>query len=157
MRLGVFKHGHTPTEGKCTRTYKSWSGMKERCFRRANPKFKFYGGRGITVCDRWLDFRNFLADMGQCPPGLTLDRFPNNNGNYEPGNCRWATVIEQQNNRRSNHLITAFDETLTLSQWVTKTGFNHKTILTRLGLGWTPEKALSLPPIRGRNQYGERR
>jgi hypothetical protein len=99
----VRKHGHTPSNKlgrKPTQTYRTWQAMKERCTLPTNKAFKHYGARGITVCDRWLDsFENFLADMGERPPGLTLDR-KNNDGNYEPSNCRWATQTEQVNNSR---------------------------------------------------------
>lgn len=97
-------HGHA--RGKCTPTYESWSAMKSRCNNPNHDSWKNYGGRGITVCDRWLhSFENFLADMGERPEGKTLDRFPNRDGNYEPSNCRWATVAEQNANRRNQHQL----------------------------------------------------
>lgn len=81
-------------------TYKRWLSMKRRVKVTTLPTFTYYGARGITVCDRWASsFENFLADMGECPEGLTLDRFPNRDGNYEPGNCRWATASEQALNK----------------------------------------------------------
>jgi hypothetical protein len=73
--------------------------MKRRCLEQTNVQFKYYGGRGITVCERWLSFENFLSDMGERPAWTTLDRV-NNDGNYEPGNCRWATAAEQRANQR---------------------------------------------------------
>lgn len=91
------KHGHAV--GKTSQTYNSWSGIIQRC---TNPKYwqwDNYGGRGIAVCERWLSFENFLVDMGERPPGTSIDRI-NNSGNYEPGNCRWATPTQQTANRR---------------------------------------------------------
>ena len=82
-----------------TNTYRIWQGMIYRC---SNPNlriYKYYGGRGITVCERWHEFENFLQDMGERPKGLSIDRI-NNDGNYEPGNCRWATTSEQASNQR---------------------------------------------------------
>lgn len=84
-----------------TRTYEAWKHMIQRCTNPHAKHFSYYGGRGITVCERWLSsFENFLADMGERPPGLTLDRYPDNDGNYEPDNCRWATWTQQAANRR---------------------------------------------------------
>ena len=91
-------HGHA-TGGVISPTYRCWVQMKQRCTNPKKPDYKYYGGRGIEVCMRWLKFENFLADMGERPEGLTLDRI-NNDGNYESGNCRWATRMEQMHNTR---------------------------------------------------------
>lgn len=98
-----------------TRTHRIWSQMLARCDRESAPAYPLYGGRGIAVCERWRDFRNFLADMGFAPDGLQLDRM-NNNGNYEPSNCRWATPKEQANNRRSNVIVVFESRRMTLAQ-----------------------------------------
>lgn len=92
------RHGHG-RRGRITPEYHTWKNMLTRCRNPRVSDYKHYGGRGIKVCDRWLDFANFLADMGRRPPGLTLNRI-NNNGNYEPGNCEWTTRKKQNNNRR---------------------------------------------------------
>ena len=93
------KHGHA-SRGGTTRTYYTWTGMIARCTQPHHGHYKYYGARGIKVCDRWLNsFENFLADMGERPAGRTIDR-KNNDGNYEPSNCRWATPKEQVRNQR---------------------------------------------------------
>lgn len=85
---------------KGTPEYTCWRGMMQRTNDPNHEHYKYYGGRGIKVCKRWKEFANFLADMGPKPKGKTLDRFPNNDGNYEPGNCRWASWKEQASTRR---------------------------------------------------------
>jgi hypothetical protein len=95
----LWRHGHAAGGG--TPTYHAWSSMLQRCASATRSDWPRYGGRGITVDVRWRRFENFLADMGTCPPGLSLDRI-DNDGNYEPGNCRWATFEQQTRNRRPN-------------------------------------------------------
>lgn len=92
-------HSHTSTHPPSA-TYNSWAGMLRRCTDPKATGYEDYGGRGIKVCERWRSFTAFLEDMGERPEGKTLDRFPDKDGNYEPGNCRWATVTEQNRNRR---------------------------------------------------------
>jgi hypothetical protein len=93
------RHGHS-ANGKLSPTYNSWIAMKRRCSDSTRKNYEEYGGRGITYCERWKSFDNFLTDMGERPEGMTLDR-KDTNGNYEPGNCRWATASQQIRNRRS--------------------------------------------------------
>ena len=111
-----------------TPTYNSWAMMHRRCRDTpSNPDFADYGGRGITVCDRWSVFENFLADMGERPVGTTLDR-EDTDGNYEPGNCRWATAEVQQRDRRNNLWITHEGETRTLADWSRRLGIDAGTL-----------------------------
>ena len=99
------QHGHAKKRNH-TPTFSSWQSAKGRCFRETDRKFANYGGRGITMCDRWKNsFENFLADMGERPEGKTLDRYPDNDGNYEPGNCRWATPKQQARNRGNRKCV----------------------------------------------------
>lgn len=97
------KHGYGSKKTR-NRTYRVWMNMRNRCNCSTNPDWGYYGGRGISVCAAWSDYAQFLADMGECPPNKSIDRFPNNEGNYELGNCRWATPREQRlNQRRRTH------------------------------------------------------
>lgn len=136
-------HGHCKN-GKLSPTYSSWTAMWARCIYPSAINWKKYGGRGIKVHPRWEKFENFLADMGERPAGKTLDRFPNRDGNYEPGNCRWATREEQQRNRDDNRMITHAGETLSLVEWAKRVGIHPETISGRIDhLGWSVEDALS--------------
>jgi len=137
----VIVHGHA-AKGITTPTYQSWSGIIARCFNHKNNRYHLYGGRGITVCERWLKFDGFLSDMGERPPGKTIDRI-DNNGPYSPNNCRWATAQEQGRNRRNNRVITAFGETLTIGEWALRYGIGRQMIAWRLDAGWLPEIALT--------------
>lgn len=123
--------------GRADLTYKSWRQMKDRCLNPNNKQYAEYGGRGITVCERWKNsYENFLADMGSRPSKeYSIDRFPNNDGNYEPGNCRWATSIQQNRNRRSNHLVTYNGETLPIKAWAERFKISHVTLRWRLEQG----------------------
>ena len=140
-----------------TRLYKIWDGMKNRCLTKTSNTYKKYGAKGITICDRWRDFKNFYDDMGHPPTDKhTIDRI-DPYGNYEPSNCRWALMKAQQNNRTNNHLLTCNGVTKTLQQWADETGIHYKTILSRINRsGWSIERTLSEKPIIGRNQsYGK--
>lgn len=123
--------------------------MIGRCRNKRQREFNSYGARGITVCDRWQGpegFANFFADMGPRPSeGHSIDRI-NNDGNYEPGNCRWATRTEQNNNSRHNRRFTIRGETLTLREWSKRNGICEGTISNRLKRGWSPERAVTTPP-----------
>lgn len=118
--------------------------MLTRCRNQNFPGFYKHGGRGITVCDRWLHFENFLEAMGIRPQGTTLDRI-DNSGNYEPGNCRWATIEQQNTNTRNTHFITFRGETLSISQWGRRLGISRGVISYRLLSGWSEEDALTRP------------
>ena len=128
--------------------YQTFMSMKARCYNPKNKQYADYGGRGIRICDEWLDsFETFYADMGTKPSKThSIDRI-NVNGIYEKSNCRWATVAEQNSNTRSNRLITHNGITLTLSQWADKTGIHRKTIQSRLENNCSIEEALTTPVV----------
>lgn len=127
--------------------YRAWQTMRLRCTVPTNPAYKDYGGRGIKVCERWLKSpKAFIEDMGPKPsPKHELDRWPNNDGNYEPGNCRWATRSENDRNRRNNRLIECGGETLTLIAWAERSGVQPGTIKERMDRGWPAERAIFEP------------
>lgn len=116
--------------------YNSWRCMHSRCYRTKDPSYKYYGGRGITVCDEWHDIQNFEAWVNNNPyfDGATLDRI-NPNGDYEPSNCRWATMFEQDKNRRNSILIEHRGEIHNITEWAKITGINRSTINNRYWRG----------------------
>ncbi len=116
-----------------TGTYFAWRNMRSRCYNSNDIGFANYGGRGISVCDAWRDnYDAFVSDMGLRPQGLTLERI-DTNGNYEPGNCRWATRVEQGRNRRTNTLIAFQGQEMPLSAWAERLEISPETLLDRLG------------------------
>jgi len=150
MRGRDFSHGMT----NCPE-FTTWQGMKARCLNKNSAMYKHYGGRGITVCPEWLGrrgFARFFADVGWRPSAKhSLDRI-DPNGNYEPGNVRWATPEEQQRNRRNNRWLTKDGQTKVLVEWEGILGIDRTTISTRLRRGMSDEEALSLPKRRYPNQ-----
>ena len=107
--------------------------MIDRCTNSEAHNYRWYGATGVRVCERWLNsFENFLADVGERPEGTTLDRFPNQNGNYEPGNTRWATKIEQSNNARNNLLFEVDGREMTLKEWSRELGVNYLLLYRRV-------------------------
>ena len=148
------RHGHW-RGGVASRTYEAWRSMKKRCAVPKNASFEHYRRCGIIVCDRWRNsFENFLADMGEAPVGLSLDRYPDNDGNYEPGNCRWATAKQQAENRRNNHKLTHAGKEQTIAAWAEEIGLPDSAIHTRLQRGWSISDALTLRS-RERNRWSQ--
>lgn len=133
-----------------TREHRSWTAMRGRCLNKSNSAYPDYGGRGITICQRWNSFENFYADMGKCPDGKTLDR-RDNNGNYEPSNCRWATRKEQVRNRRISGKYSFNGKSQSLSAWAEEMNLPYWTIWTRYKNGWRGNKLFSkLGPTSGK-------
>lgn len=143
------------THGEARRTsrspeYNAWIAMHRRCRDPRRSSYKLYGGRGITVCERWQRFSAFLVDMGRRPsPAHSVDRI-DPNGNYEPANCRWATTSDQQINRRDRPKYEFQGERLTLVQWSRKTGIKAATLYKRITSNWDLSLALSTPPGKSR-------
>ncbi len=138
------KHGMYHYSG-----FKVWESMMRRCFNSLDKDFAHYGGRGITVCARWMDPRNFGLDMGEKPLNHSLDRI-DVNGNYCPENCRWATAMQQGANKRSNRFFEIQGETYHISEWCRKFNISLSTVINRLKEGMDPHTALTLPSMRPR-------
>lgn len=147
---------HEQIVRRSSRSFANYTAMKTRCLDKRTIQYKNYGGRGIKICERWLEsFDNFYADMGE-PPTLdhSLDRI-DNNGDYTPHNCRWATRTEQNNNNRVVRKLEYKGKILTTREWSNETGISKVAIDERIILGWPIEKILTTPAIVGRNQFGE--
>lgn len=153
MRRGenLRKHGLTGTP-----EHRAWCNMMGRCYstKPGDRSYALYQGAGVRACERWHTFENFLSDMGAKPsPKHSLDRFPNAGGNYEPGNCRWATPKEQARNWKTrNRILTYAGESMPLSAWAERLGVAREMIRDRLATGWSVERALTTPPIRNRER-----
>jgi hypothetical protein len=139
------------SHGKCgTKVYRTWKAMRNRCLDESSARYSNYGGRGITICERWSLFENFYEDMGDPPsPDHSLDRI-DNNGPYCKDNCRWATRDQQANNKQATRLITHEGQTMSMAQWDRFNGWRVGTVGFRLNSGWSAEDAVSVP-------LGERR
>src|ERR1035437_4909557 len=131
---------------KQTRFYKVWAQMKQRCNNPKHPRFKDYGGRGITICKRWDLFSNFFIDMNESyKDNLTLDRINNSKG-YSKNNCKWSTYREQNENRRDNKKLSFNGLTMTITRWSEKLGIKKSTLdMTFYKYGWNIEKCLTTP------------
>jgi len=158
-----FKHGHA-LAGNPSRMYQQWQNMVKRCCNPNATQFECWGGRGIRVCERWRNsFPAFLEDMGECPPGLEIDRWPDKNGNYSCGkcdeclrngwkfNCRWATKKEQARNKRDNLVFTVRGTTACLAELCERFGLDYVRTHCRLTAGWDIERAL-FQPVANRGQ-----
>lgn len=141
----LLKHGHNRRSEKTISEYGIWSSMRTRCTNPSAGSFKYYGGRGITICKRWDDFATFLKDMGPRPsPKHTIDR-RDNDGNYEPDNCRWATRQQQAENKRRVVRLTFEGRTQMLSEWATETGIPRRVLGWRFHAGWTVVDIITTP------------
>lgn len=146
------KHGAT-TGRDFTLSYWTWRGMKSRCYVESDTMYGYYGGRGITICPRWMVFSNFIADMGERPSRAhTIERV-DTNGNYEPGNCRWATRVEQMRNMRRNVYVETPEGRVLVADLARRFGFEPKILARWKRWGWTDERiyqcALAGPIPRG--------
>jgi hypothetical protein len=147
------KHG-CGVRGNRSQEYGHWKAMRSRCNNKNCAKYERYGGRGITICERWNDFTKFMEDMGPIPSKKhSLDRYPNRNGNYEPGNVRWATSSEQTRNRDCTKRILYEGELVPLVEVAEKHGIHPGRLAWRLKKNWSLEKALTVPVVLGKNHH----
>lgn len=151
LRAARMRHGQTYSP-----EWNSWSSMLERCHSKSHKSYADYGGRGIRVPHRWMHFEYFLEDMGKRPKGTTLERIDNNK-DYGPDNCRWATPKEQASNRRNSRVVEHNGKSLTVCQWADLFGIPRDTFIWRLNNGWGMDKATTTPLKIQRNSRDEMR
>lgn len=143
-KKGLIKHGNS-ANGIRTPEYRSWESMKARCRNPNYSNYKYYGGRGISYCKEWEVFQNFLDSMGKRPSKQhSLERI-NNNGNYEPSNCKWASKCEQMLNRSNAIYLTLNGVTMPIREWASKLGIPLKVLKSRRGEKWSDERILTQP------------
>lgn len=142
LRGKPLSHGHTWKNGR-TPTYQVWANMKARCLIPTTPVYPRYGGRGIRICDRWLSYDNFLTDMGEVPKGMSIERI-DNDGHYEPGNCRWATRRDQYRNRSTNVLVIKDGRSLILKDAADAAGISVRSFKKRM-LKWPEDHWFDAP------------
>lgn len=140
-KLGANKRHGEAIHATRTVEYNAWRLMRQRCNLPTAKAYPDYGGRGIKVCDRWSKYENFLEDMGRRPEGMSIDRI-DPNGNYEPGNCRWTTKVEQARNKRHSVFLTYCGETRHLKEWAEITGHSYSKLIQRVYAGCSPEEVL---------------
>lgn len=122
-------------------TYSSWQHIKERCLNPNNKYYKNYGGRGITICEEWMNFENFLSDMGLATDGYSIDRI-DNDGNYNKENCKWASFQEQMNNTRRSHFLEYNGEKKTIADWAREKNMSYEKLINRIKRGWSVKDSL---------------
>lgn len=145
MSSNRYLHGHAiRVNGAESPTYKSWMSMRNRCLNSKTPDFKYYGERGIGVCERWNSYPHFLEDMGPRPPGMTLDRI-DNDGDYCPENCRWASRKTQAENSSLTIFLEFKGKRLSIHGWADKIGVGVRTLKARRIRGWSVERILTEP------------
>lgn len=150
---GCYRKARVTSHGmSCSSEYSSWRGIVQRCCNPKSQSYADYGGRGITVCDSWLKFEDFYADMGPRPSkDHSIDR-KDNNGPYCKDNCRWATQRDQNNNKRSTRLVSHNGKEQSVSQWAASAGLHVTVLIGRLNLGWPMDKALTEPVKKRRSR-----
>jgi len=152
LRKEIAKKSATKHGRKASRTYQIWQGMKARTTNPNNSHYHIYGGRGIEVCERWFNsFEAFLADMGEAPDGMSIDRI-DNDGHYEPSNCSWASPEQQSRNNSRNVWLEANGVRKCLKDWADDLGCSSYAIQRRLKRGWAEADAVTIPPCSG-NRY----